>query len=100
LTEHILRQLLLPEGLWVPGFDRRHECDVVDKLRNGWKGAFKDYFHLYAGDDVYSRSRLQIFRKMQGWFERGIINHEGDWLRIAPDYQISNETWVLYMSAC
>jgi len=100
LADRIIRQLLLPEGLWVPGFDRRHHCDVVDKLQNGWKGPFEQYFHLYAGGDLYSRSRLQILRKLQDWFERGIIYHEDDWLRLATDYQISNETWVLYMSAC
>ena len=60
----------------------------------------KDFFHLYAGDDVFARSRLQIFRKMQGWFEGGIISHDGDWLRVDPDYQVSEETWVLYMQAC
>jgi oxygen-independent coproporphyrinogen-3 oxidase len=96
-TDYVIRQLLLPEGLWVPGFNKRHDCDVVDRLKNGW---LKDYSFSAAYGDLYIRSRLQIFRMMQKWLEEGIIKIEGDWLRLDPEHQISEKTWVLYMQAC
>lgn len=96
-TDYVIRQLLLPEGLWIPGFNRRHGCNVVARLKEGWE---PDYFDAFRQGDIYIRSRLQIFGKLQGWLERGVITVDGEWLRLDPEYQINPETWVLYMQAC
>ncbi len=97
-TDYVLRQLLLAEGLWLPGFRARHGCDPVTRLARGWE---KDFSYLEQVGDLYTRSRMQILRRMRSWFDRGIISVVDDeWLRLDPEYQVAEETWVLYMQAC
>lgn len=97
-TDYVLRQLLLAEGLWLPGFTSRHDCDPVLRLSKGWE---KDFSYLEQVGDLYTRSRMQILRRMRSWFERDIIRVvDGEWLRLDPEFQVAEETWVLYMQAC
>ena len=103
LIDTMIRQLLLPEGIHVPHFNRRYNCDV-EKMIAFYKKRENQEKELnrYANKLLFTveLSRIQIFRKIINWIETGVIETEGDYLRLANRHRISHETWVLYMQAC
>lgn len=103
LIDTMVRQLLLPEGVYVPHFNRRYGCDIENIL-----AFYREHENLekelkrYANKllFLFELSRIQILKKILDWVQNGIIEKHGDYLRLADEYRISNETWVLYMQAC
>lgn len=103
LIDTMIRQLLLPEGIHVPLFNRRYNCDVEKMIALYKKREnMEKELNRYANKLVFmvELSRIQIFRKIINWIETGVIETQGDYLRLADRYRVSHETWVLYMQAC
>ena len=103
LIDTMVRQLLLPEGIYVPNFNRKYGCDVENILafyleHENMEKELKRYSNKLLF--LFELSRMQILKKILGWVQNGIIEKQGDYLRLADKYRISGETWVLYMQAC
>lgn len=99
----MIRLLLLPEGLNIRYFNEKYNCDLEDIISfyrnpdnmNKELKKYKDTRFF-----LFEASRIQIFKKMLHWMDRGIIEKRGEYLCLVDDYKISQETWVLYMQAC
>ena len=103
LIDTMIRQLLLPEGIHVPHFNRRYNCDVEKMIAFYRKHEnMEKELNRYANKLVFmvELSRIQILGKIINWIETGVIETKGDTLRLADNHRISRETWVLYMQAC
>lgn len=103
LVDVMIRQLLLPEGLHIPGFNGRHGCNIEKMLAfYGEPENLEKELKKYANRllFLFELSRIHILKKILDWRQRGIITKQGDYLRLADEYRISPETWVLYMQAC
>ena len=103
LIDTMIRQLLLPEGIHVPHFNRRYNCDVEKMIALYKKREnLEKELNRYANKLLFTveLSRIQIFRKIINWIETGVIETQGDYLQLADRHRISHETWVLYMQAC
>ena len=101
--DSMIRQLLLPEGIHIPFFNKRHNCDMEEVLSfySHPENIIKELVR-YRNTLIFlfEASRIQIFKKILNWIERGIIEKCGDYLRLKDEHKISHETWVLYMQAC
>lgn len=95
-ADSLFRQLLLPEGVYIPFFNRTQACDLTALLNDDCAA------EKYAPGcvDVYTRSRIQIYKKVQQWLRDGVIEQSGEWLRLKDEFILSPQTWVLYMQAC
>jgi len=101
--DSMIKQLLLPEGIYIPFFNKRHNCNMEEILSAyGNPENINKEIKRYRNTKLYlfQASRVQIFKKMLKWIEKGIITKRGDYLRLEKEHKISHETWVLYMQAC
>jgi len=100
--EAIFDFLLFPEGISLPYFRERFNLDLARLLKDPQKelGQYKKLNKLEAESDKPTQLwRQKMVKRLQEWKDRGILEKQGDYLRIAPRLRFSKETWGLYMSS-
>lgn len=80
LRKVIYKLLLFPEGIYIPYFNRRFDCDIEKLLKNP-----------KFNNPVFNR-------ELKEWQKQGILEKRSNYIGIAPEARFSKETWKLYMS--
>jgi oxygen-independent coproporphyrinogen-3 oxidase len=98
----IFKMLLFPEGIHIPYFNQRYDCDIERLIEN--PELELNFFKKLENCSVETLKKAKEWQKkaverIKRWKREGIIEKDSDYLRISPAARFSKETWGLYMSS-
>lgn len=93
----IRRLILFPEGICIPYFNKRYNCNI-EKLLKTPRLAL-DFCKNLEGirkKKQVKETEEQNIKILEEWKKKGIIEKRANYIRIAPKKRFSKEAWELY----
>jgi oxygen-independent coproporphyrinogen III oxidase len=98
----MLRMLLFPEGIHIPYFNKKYDCDIEKLVKNPEIGLYFYEKLKNVPEEIIKEDRewqRKAVKAIKIKWAKGIIEKQSDYIKITPAARFSKETWRLYMSS-